>query len=869
MSFIKITAENLETFSLTLHPSRSFTSASDGNINGSVFLVPRPSRSLKDVAFATASAGWGETVFAKEVQLQKFNEKFLQDEKKRRANPSGIDSVNAAAGTGFSDTYPNTNYISFFDRLYRIPFPDNAVKYGGYLALVNETTQSAKNLVSRNIRAFQPPYQYCSLKNNAYNESLDGKDRSLKETIFNCLYPAYSDRPGQYSLSFTNYNALNFFTGSSVSTGAAFIYPGNTGSCVIDKRFTLSFFVNPRYTTENSLTSGRSHNDGSVVFKAGTIFHIASSIAVSLVTGSGRDQGGYPNTYRILLQLSHSADVSPDRISLTSSNGSRPAPENLVFLSDDFQITRNNWSHVSIKWSATFNNSTGSISVDGKKTYFNVKSSAAGGDASSLLLTTANTGEVFLGAFYTGLPGTTKDYFNASSGPTYGLHEYDGAGADPSNALSNDLNAEIHDVRYHSRYLSSDEENSERFGQFINDDSLQFWVPPTYLAISPTKAFYDRRALNVTSPQNKAKSTAPFNKYISGRVGGRIISVKNYSANIAAYSYEKLYSTTKLSRLESRSPVYPRLFNIEDYNAFNYAVGSSKTANDYIQRSAVVNRANHAIVPCDDGNFNPRFGYMVTASLWSNDRFGNPDPSIVRIDAIYDPETNLRNLYNKGDAKDPTYIDTFLNGISPLQGEFTNGLNYTSDSVVTPVLTNDLSSDEVTIFNISNLFYGDRIYPGSIVIRDLAVPGSGGRMTFTLRDDGLGNIYRADSGTKHATWNSVGNVFYDEGFIVIKSPNLYLFAQERFSIEFKGQRNMHVLTINVPCNQGEFNASSNPSYRDVPASLDFNEQDPSFVYITGINLHDDNLNIVMRANLAQPLKKRNSDEFLFRIKQDF
>ena len=42
-----------------------------------------------------------------------------------------------------------------------------------------------------------------------------------------------------------------------------------------------------------------------------------------------------------------------------------------------------------------------------------------------------------------------------------------------------------------------------------------------------------------------------------------------------------------------------------------------------------------------------------------------------------------------------------------------------------------------------------------------------------------------------------------------------------------------------------------------------------FVYIDAINIHDDNLNVIMKATLSQPIKKRKSDSFMFRLKQDF
>ena len=85
----------------------------------------------------------------------------------------------------------------------------------------------------------------------------------------------------------------------------------------------------------------------------------------------------------------------------------------------------------------------------------------------------------------------------------------------------------------------------------------------------------------------------------------------------------------------------------------------------------------------------------------------------------------------------------------------------------------------------------------------------------------------------------------------------------------KGEHRMPVSIINVPCPAGLINSSSNPTYEAFPVTQYVNEREDRFVYITGINLHDENLNVIMRANLAQPIAKRDSDEFMFRIKYDF
>ena len=80
---------------------------------------------------------------------------------------------------------------------------------------------------------------------------------------------------------------------------------------------------------------------------------------------------------------------------------------------------------------------------------------------------------------------------------------------------------------------------------------------------------------------------------------------------------------------------------------------------------------------------------------------------------------------------------------------------------------------------------------------------------------------------------------------------------------------MHVMRLDVIAPSNQLISSSNPSFRNVPATNNPNEYDSNFVYITGINFHDDNLNVVMKTQLAQPIVKRHSDKIAFKVKYDW
>jgi hypothetical protein len=185
--------------------------------------------------------------------------------------------------------------------------------------------------------------------------------------------------------------------------------------------------------------------------------------------------------------------------------------------------------------------------------------------------------------------------------------------------------------------------------------------------------------------------------------------------------------------------------------------------------------------------------------------------------------------------------------------------------------TRENGSLQVTMFDISTLFYGNKIKPTSFTITDSDLSNSGGKVGITLKDDGYGSLYRADSlGGTLAVNNSVGNIFYDNGLVLIKNPSLYFFGKNGFSCTFEGERNVHVLKMDLYANPLELVSSSNPSWSTALEASDLiGDYDKRYVYITDLYIHDDNLNIIAKSKLASPILKRTGERLVFSVKIDF
>jgi hypothetical protein len=216
-----------------------------------------------------------------------------------------------------------------------------------YLNKVNAQSISARKQKVLDIVRFTPSFAFTS--NTVKKLMIKDQLSSYYRTSYPSAHWAY-----------TNYNCLNFFTSSTVPTSSCLMYPNIaggqshpgyvSGTYVPSGAITFDFHINPCYRSEQHDSS----------FKAGTIFHLSSTYALSLVSGSQKDENGKPVAFRLLLQLSHSADIAPS-LALQGTY-----PNDLVFLSSDNALKFNHWHHVVVRWGTdTINQGTGSFVIDG------------------------------------------------------------------------------------------------------------------------------------------------------------------------------------------------------------------------------------------------------------------------------------------------------------------------------------------------------------------------------------------------------------------------------------------------------------------------------------------------------------------------
>ena len=834
MAILPVTSDDVEFFTTIINPKRSYISSSVLGVTGSVNVFARFSKIEKEVR-----------------PLSNFSFSTINDEDIELYRQAVLSIAKKTPISG--SFYTNMN---------------------DYLEEINQQPSSIKKQKRLDITRFTPSVSFTS---NTVKK-LNTKDM---------LMPYYRMSYPTAQWAYTNYHSLNFFSNQTVPTSSVLLYPSLenadlpehvsyvSGTYALSGAFSFDFHINPRYK-KDEITQGH--------FKAGTIFHLSSSYALSLITGSRKDENGLPAYFRLMLQLSHSADISPSR----AIHGNYP--NDLIFLSEDNSLEWNKWQRVVVRWGTNLiNDGTGSFNVNGiDKGVFVIPSG-------TIMPKTYSSKEdpnvLCLGNFYEGINsnnGSQVYFFSDISSTREGLEELvDSAGSldQPDYyRFNHPLKAELHTPMIRRDYLSDRQilETSASNPGTVDAKKMAFYVPPFFIENTNI-----RRYTNAPSAGGKAyggilqtpffeidgSTDDPFNVAMAFGVNGHYINLENFTKDFA-------------------NNVFPRLHHLSG-TALDYTTDAIP-ANEFLYNDSFVRKRNLTILPCDDGTFQPN--YQIIKNEISNkarDAWDRIDLSMISLDNLLSTSSLLFSKIHD-DARDQTLSNQQIGFTPENPGHSPGAAVVNTKKRIEEIITTDEgsygpgvqrdvpltifqrlkdpSSNQVTFFDISNLFYGCRIMPGSFEITDSSLSGSNGTISIKLKDDGFGNIYRADSLTPHCVWNSVGNIFYDEGVVLIKSPHLYFFGKEAYEMSFKGEQKLFTSKYEILAPRGFLNSSSNPSYiateNSISASLDLNDKE-KFVYISGLNFHDENLNVVAKAVLAQPVMKREGDRILFKVTFDW
>ena len=819
--------EIVQTYDLVANPKKVFRSSSNGAITGSVALFSDFSPRAKDLdpTFEVVEEGYSDD-FIELARQAAFN------------NDAGLHGVNA----------------------------------GPYLDLVNKhpigDRQSKRQEVLRFIPGTKP-----------------NKNQAIKSTVKKVLFPYYKHAYQDLEWAYTNYNSIHFFNSSTTPPDTALIYPAFSSSTGIgdvnqyapSSSFSFDFYVKPKVSIEDPPGSE---------FHAGTILHMSSCYAISIVSGSSVGPDGKSDKFRILFQLSQSADIAPSKCALSEKTVSSPTgiDPGFLFATSDNSLKRDEWHHVSINWSGGMKNGgTGSIHIDAIEDKLFVITSSSAMQSTGTIGGSDDPNALFVGNYYEGNNAGVQSisrFFNADAVKREGITGIVGSGSidgDPEQiVLSHPLQAEIHELKIFDKPRNLEQiKTLQKSGASLSDENLVFYVPPFFVQETRPRSILQTPFMEHSSSDTFTND--PFNVSLSFGVGGLEINLENFTREFVKKEY-------------------PRLFNMTSSHVTTTESSESKTSDDIMYSSGSSINRLYSILPCDNGKLVPNFQLLQTSSLLENkfvDSFQTTRLDLISLENMVSTsslpvgltsiqtvpartitDTGVLTIPDAIDASGGTTTATGLYGTGSFLFEMTGGSpedpSVAPGSILTVLQrTGDPSSNQVVFFDASNMFYGDKIRPGSVLIEDLNPTGSNGSFQLKLRDNKYGSIYRADALSENATWASVGNVLYGDGIIILKSPHLSFFGKEDFRITFEGERKVYVFEVSVPVPQNLFNSSSNPQYKRLSPTNNHNESADAFTYVTGLQLHDDNFNVIARAHLAQPFVKREEDRVVIKLRMDY
>ena len=311
---------------------------------------------------------------------------------------------------------------------------------------------------------------------------------------------------------------------------------------------------------------------------------------------------------------------------------------------------------------------------------------------------------------------------------------------------------------------------------------------------------------------------------------------------------------------------------------------------------------------------------IVTSDFDDVSQFGFGDtlireyPLSSSLSRIYIPSGIQFNSPIEIDPPHPNkkYI-TALTNVVNTQGNFSYGLEFA-----------DLGTSEVNMICIPAIFYGSSVERGSVVLRS-SITGS---LLAECRDLGKnGQLIQTEGET---TGQVVGKVLYNQGLILLtdtsslnqnytdkyksktinSQPTWTTFgtglrqigeqlehgkvSETVYTINFKGINKIPTLTMYAYAKTGELNYSSNPTfteknegerYDNTPSTFverpqkikninkspyyDHEEEFENITYISKIGIYDKDQNLIAIATLANPVKKTEKRNFMFKLGIDF
>ena len=808
MAFIKFSKSYETTYNTVLNGFRSFTSSSVSGVTGSVFVFVNRSDTQKDsIDLREGLGGVGPNG---EALVQPFHVNTF--ERRRQEIYQGNVGIGKTGATNHETALALLlDGASAYESQANWPpeiSPNSQLNLNFAHKGYSDFGMHPRNATKKDIRILSPGNSLFSSASMIYKNMYDSGNNI---SALNCLNE-YID----------NAHVLNLKQKTTEKHGI-FYYNSNNAYDLDSDGITISFWIKPSKFCTGS--------EG--------ILHHLDQYAVSIHPVT-YDENGYSDKLEIVTQLGNSIS-NPENVSL-GTHGYRSSG----------YLTAGEWTNYLFKWSPNYNSGEPVIQLDYNKQANNFTPLAS--------VTTSTSNAILLGGFFTGST-TDQDKIFGANGVTQGVEFTSETvdGFDISPLISHCLNAEMHEIKIETG-AKTNEYIADRYTSYTGSmDNFKFYLPLLFNSNGPQvySNVLKNNQNNIAASNNltdfwnidttwEVRSGSYINNINHAHIGG--------FANVNIANFLKEYKTKN----------YPFLHLLSESEARTLYKNCHSFTGSYFQDNLLRNKRNLTILPSDNYDFTFNATPFLNGNVQSGSYYNNDVNKIKTLDvAVVDDKNSLYMIADEVYADVVKLFSAENSGATKAQEviarpEFFSGWFNVANKF-------DKSNNTYIMITIPQIFYGERIKPGSVIIRGKPYDDE---YSITLVDDTSGAFYRSDS-TTPAKRHQIGKIDYSTGIIVITNPTLYNIFDYEFYIEFRGENQVFVKEYNLPVQRGLFTSSSNPNYQSLKPSDYVHEEDNSFVYITRVNLHDSNLNVIAKATLAQPIIKQPNDKYLIRLRLDF
>lgn len=231
----------------------------------------------------------------------------------------------------------------------------------------------------------------------------------------------------------------------------------------------------------------------------------------------------------------------------------------------------------------------------------------------------------------------------------------------------------------------------------------------------------------------------------------------------------------------------------------------------------------------------------------------------------------LNGIHYTGSSIDRILPNAEYELFDSVKQTFYSDLAYTLNGITSESYS-PTNSSSLWVISITQDVYGETIVPNTTRLI------LGGTSSY---DDGVGNLYVSQSGVAYY----VGNVFYDQGIIVVKgtkagttyigSNGMSIVSGSNLQVDFTSSVSLIEHLINVTVEPNEFTLSAyNPQSLKAPYTGSTVPVIESMIsgnikpYVVSIGLYNDDNDLVAVAKLSNPIKRTFDTTQTFVVKFD-